>query len=176
MPNDACRTVYEALWDAGTRHGIADYGSFAMNALRMEKAFKGARELTNEVTLPEADVMPFVSLDKAYLGAGATRRSARDASAGALPWICAYLEIEPDGVNDGHGGEAVLRDGRVIGATTSVAYGHSVGKILAFAYIDQGARTPGAEVEVLIAGTSRKGRILSEPAHDPASNLPRADG
>jgi dimethylglycine dehydrogenase len=28
--------------------------------MRMEKAFKGAGELTNEVTLPEADVMRFV--------------------------------------------------------------------------------------------------------------------
>lgn len=176
MPKDACRTVYKALRDAGARYGIADYGSFAMNALRMEKAFKGARELTNEVTLPEADVMPFVSLDKAYLGADATRRSAKAASEGALPWICAYLEIEPDGVNDGHGGEAVLRDGQVVGATTSVAYGHSVGKILAFAYIDQAARIPGAEVEVVIAGMPRKGRVLSEPAHDPTSNLPRTDG
>ena len=176
MPNDACRTVYEALREAGSPHGIADYGSFAMNALRMEKAFKGARELTNEVTLPEADVMPFVSLDKKYLGADATRRSAKAASEGALPWICAYLEIEPDGVNDGHGGEAVLRDGQVVGATTSVAYGHSVGKILAFAYIEQAARIPGAEVEVVIAGMPRKGRVLSEPVHDPASNLPRTDG
>ena len=169
MPNDACRTVYEALWDAGAQHGIADYGSFAMNALRMEKAFKGARELTNEVTLPEADVMPFVNLDKEYLGADATRRGAMAASEGNLPWICAYLEIEPDGVNDGHGGEAVLRDGQVIGATTSVAYGHSVGTKLAFAYIDQAANMPGAEVEVVVAGTPRMGRILSEAAHDPAS-------
>ncbi|MYF90068.1 MAG: FAD-dependent oxidoreductase, partial [Boseongicola sp. SB0676_bin_33] len=176
MPNDACRTVYEALWDAGARHGIADYGSFAMNALRMEKAFKGARELTNEVTLPEADVMPFVKLDKECLGADATRRSAKAASEGDLPWICAYLEIDPDGVNDGHGGEAVLRDGRVIGSTTSVAYGHSVGKTLAFAYIDQAAHMPGAEVEVVVAGTPRQGRILSEAAHDPTSKLPRTDG
>ena len=176
MPNSACKTVYEALWKAGIPHGIADYGSFAMNALRMEKAFKGARELTNEVTLPEADVMPFVCLDKECLGADATRRSAKAASEGALPWICAYLEIEPDGVSDGHGGEAVLRDGQVIGATTSVAYGHSVGKILAFAYIDQAARVPGADVEVVIAGTPRRGRILSEAAHDPTSSLPRTDG
>jgi dimethylglycine dehydrogenase len=36
----------------GEAHGIADYGSFAMNVMRMEKGFKGAGELTNEVTLP----------------------------------------------------------------------------------------------------------------------------
>ena len=51
--------VYDALWPL-VRHGITDYGSFAMNAMRLEKAFKGAGELTNEATLPEADVMRFV--------------------------------------------------------------------------------------------------------------------
>ena len=35
-----------------------------MNVMRLEKGFKGAGELTNEVTLPEADVMRFVKLDK----------------------------------------------------------------------------------------------------------------
>ncbi|MEM6659390.1 MAG: FAD-dependent oxidoreductase, partial [Pseudomonadota bacterium] len=47
MPNAACLDVYNALWAAGMPHGIADYGSFAMNVMRMEKGFKGAGELTN---------------------------------------------------------------------------------------------------------------------------------
>ncbi|MEM1160819.1 MAG: FAD-dependent oxidoreductase, partial [Pseudomonadota bacterium] len=58
-PMRAIEPIYDALWAAGEPHGLADYGSFAMNAMRMEKAFKGAGELTNEVTLPEADVMRF---------------------------------------------------------------------------------------------------------------------
>jgi len=49
MPNAACLDVYTALWSAGEAHAIADYGSFAMNVMRMEKGFKGAGELTNEV-------------------------------------------------------------------------------------------------------------------------------
>jgi dimethylglycine dehydrogenase len=67
-----CSTSMNALWAAGEAHGIADYGSFAMNVMRMEKGFKGAGELTNEVTLPEADVMRFAGLDKDYLGKAAT--------------------------------------------------------------------------------------------------------
>ena len=64
--------VYDALWQAGTDPEIASYGSFAMNVMRMEKGFKGADELTNEVTLPEADVMRFVNLEEATSSA-ATR-------------------------------------------------------------------------------------------------------
>ncbi|SHE81841.1 dimethylglycine dehydrogenase [Ruegeria intermedia] len=168
MPRDSALAVYDALWAAGAPHGIADYGSFAMNALRMEKAFKGAGELTNEVTLAEADVLRFARTDKDYLGKDQTLNP-------DLRWVCVYLEIEPDGQNDGHGGEAVLLDGQVVGSTASVAYGHTVGKILAFAYVKPLANVPGTEVQVVIAGVPRRGQILGAPAYDPQSLRPRTD-
>ncbi|WP_181892862.1 FAD-dependent oxidoreductase [Falsiruegeria mediterranea] len=168
IPRENTLAVYDALWAAGEVHGITDYGSFAMNSLRMEKGFKGAGELTNEVTLAEADVLRFARQDKEYLGKDKTLNT-------DLPWVCAYLEIEPDGVEDGHGGEAVMLNGQVVGSTASVAYGHTVSKILAFAYIKPYANHPGAEVEVIIAGKTREGRILGEPAYDPQSLLPRTD-
>ncbi len=168
MPNTACLDVYNALWTAGEAHGIADCGSFAMNVMRMEKGFKGASELTNEVTLAEADVLRFARADKDYLGRDKTLNT-------DLPWVCAYLEIEPDGIADGHGGEAVLHDGRVVGSTASVAYGPTVGKILAFAYVKPGAAQPGTALEVIIHGKPRVARVLGEPAYDPQSLLPRAD-
>ena len=172
-PRDAIKAAYDAIWAAGEPLGLTDYGSFAMNVMRMEKGFKGAGELTNEVTLPEADVMRFVKLDKEYQGVEATRASVE---ANDMPWICAYLEIEPDGVEDGHGGEAVLMDGKPVGSTSSVAFGHTVGKILAFAYVKPYAATPGQALQVVIAGRPRPAKVLGEPAYDPQSSLPRTDG
>ncbi|MEO1309162.1 MAG: glycine cleavage T C-terminal barrel domain-containing protein, partial [Pseudomonadota bacterium] len=168
MPREACLDVYNALWAAGEPYGIADYGSFAMNAMRMEKGFKGAGELTNEVTLAEADLLRFARLEKTFLGSDKTFNT-------NLPWICAYLDIEPDGIADGHGGEAVLLDGQVIGSTASVAYGPTVGRLLAFAYIEPHAAQPGTALEVLIHGTPRAARVLAEPAYDPQSLRPRTD-
>jgi dimethylglycine dehydrogenase len=170
MPNAACLDVYQVLIQAGESFGITDYGSFAMNVMRMEKGFKGASELTNEVTLPEADVMRFVDGDKDFLGKAETL-----ANQDNLPWICAYLEIEPNGVEDGHGGEAVLMNDQVVGSTASVAFGHTVGKILAFAYIKPQAASPGTALEVVIAGRKRSAQVLGGPVYDPASLLPRAD-
>ena len=92
-----------------------------------------------------------------------------------LRWVCAYLEIEPDGVEDGHGGEPVMLNGRVVGSTASVAFGHTVGKILAFAYVQPAANAPGQAVDVVIAGKPRRGRILGAAVHDPQSLLPRTD-
>ena len=171
-PREGIKAAYDAFTKVGASMGLLDYGSFAMNAMRMEKAFKGAGELTNEVTLPEADVMRFVKLDKDFLGKDKTVESVE---AGEMPWICAYLEIEPNGVEDGHGGEAVRMDGDVVGATSSVAYGHTVGKILAFAYVKPKAATPGQALEVVIAGEPRAARVLGEAAYDPMSELPRTD-
>ncbi|MHA7828090.1 MAG: FAD-dependent oxidoreductase [Roseovarius sp.] len=168
MPFAAMVDAYTALSAAGQAHGITDYGSFAMNVMRMEKGFKGAGELTNEVTLAEADVLRFARTDKDYLGKGKTLNT-------DLPWVCAYLEIEPDGEIDGHGGEAVTLDGKVVGSTASVAFGPTVGKILAFAYIKPHAAAPGTALEVVIHGTLRTARVLGEPAYDPQSLLPRKD-
>lgn len=162
------KPIYDALHQAGAPLGLRDYGSFAMNAMRMEKGFKGAGELTNEVTLPEADVMRFVNTDKDFLGKEVTL---------AQPprWTCAYLQIEPDGIADGHGGEAVLHHGKVVGSTSSVAYGPTIGKILAFAYLRPEAATPGTKLEVIIHGQPRAAQVLAEPAYDPQSLLPRTD-
>ena len=170
MPNAACLDVYSALWAAGSAHGLINYGSFAMNVMRMEKGFKGAAELTNEVTLPEAGVMRFVERDKAFLGKRKTLECTSE-----LRWVLVYLEIDPDGVDDGHGGEAVCHEGAVVGSTTSVVYGHTVGQILAFAYLDPQVSAPGTPLEVIIAGKARAARVLGAPAYDPTNERPRSD-
>ena len=162
--------VYEALWQAGQSRGLSNYGSFAMNAMRLEKMFKGASELTNEVTLAEADVMRFVKLDKTdFTGKAATEVSV----SGDLPWICAYLEVDDDGLNDGHGGEAVLARGECIGTVSSIAYGFSVEKLLAFAYLKPQYAVQGTRVDVVIMGQSRAATVQTEAAYDPDNLRPR---
>ena len=170
-PRDNLPAIYDAFWAAGEDLGLVDHGSFAMNAMRMEKMFKGAGELTNEVTLPEADVMRFVKLDKQeFAGKEATVISANE----SLPWICAYMEIDGDGHSDGHGGEAVLANGQHIGLTSSVAYGHRVQKLLAFGFIKPEFATPGEKLEVMIMGEPRPAVVLGEPVYDAGNNLPRS--
>ena len=171
-PRESMLALYDALWCAGENHGITDYGSFAMNTMRMEKGFKGAGELTNEVTLPEADVMRFVKLDKGeFMGRAATLASLDD----ALPWVCAYLSIDSDGEVDGNGSEAVLMSGNPVGLTSSVAYGHTVGKILAFAYVAPEAAQPDTELTVMLLGQPRRARVLAAPAYDPENRRPKGE-
>ena len=68
-----------------------------------------------------------------------------------------------------------MHEGKVVGSTASVAYGHTVNKILAFAYIKPEASRPETQLEIIIAGRPRKAKVLAEPAYDPMSKLPRTD-
>jgi len=170
-PRNAMLPIYKALWASGEKHGIANYGSFAMNSLRMEKMFPGASELTNEVTLPEANVMRFVRVEKGeFQGREQTIASMET---DRHPWLCVYLAIEDDGEHDGHGGEAVLFNGKSVGTTSSMAYGHAVGKIMAFAYVKPEAATPGQALEVVIAAKPRKAVVMDKAIYDPMSEKPR---
>ncbi|MGI9305240.1 MAG: FAD-dependent oxidoreductase, partial [Gammaproteobacteria bacterium] len=169
LPMRHVADVYDALWQTGQAFGLQNYGSYAMNAMRLEKMFKGASELTTEVTLAEADVMRLVKLDDhGFIGKEATARSAVN----GLRWICAYLEIE-DTVTDCHGSEAVLANGARIGAVSSGAYGHATGKSLAFAYIDPEYAGAGTALEVSVLGERRPARVLAEAVYDPGNQRPR---
>ena len=168
--NAAVADAYDALTAAGERHGIADYGTFAMDSLRMEKAYHGASELTNELTLPEADVMRFVKADKqAFVGREATLKALQE----PLRWKCVYMEVDDDGDCDGNGGEGVYDGSRRVGVVSSVAYGHHVGKVLAFAFVAPDCAEAGRDLQMYILGKPRGARVLAEPAYDPANGRPR---
>lgn len=170
IPNGAARAVYDALWQAGETHGLINYGSFAMNVMRLEKGFLGAGELNNEVTLAEAGVMRFVKLDKGdFVGREATLKS----QAKPLPWICTMLQIESDGIFDGIGGEPVLQNGAVVGSLSSVAYSPTVESILALGYLKPSAARAGQKLKVLIAGEEREAIVSDKPAYDPENKKPR---
>lgn len=170
VPMDGMLAVYDALWSAGGVHGIANFGSFALNSMRLEKGFEGASELTTEVTLPEAGVMAFVKMDKGdFIGRDRTQESLT----GPLPWTCVYLEVDADGA-DCVGSETVYLNGERVGQVSSGGYGHTVQKSLAHAFVNPKAAEPGTELEVHILAEMRKARVLSKPVYDPNNEKPRS--
>lgn len=163
--------VYQSVWAAGHDHGIANFGTYAMNSMRMEKAYKGwGAELTNEITMIEADLMRFFDERKDdFTG----RQATLAIDPGKIEQKLVYFEVEP-GDNDVVGGEAVLDGNKPIGVTTSGGYGHATGKSLGFAYVSPEHARPGCQFDVLLIGELRRATVLSEPVWDPASVRPRA--
>ncbi|HAF89347.1 MAG TPA: aminomethyltransferase, partial [Deltaproteobacteria bacterium] len=72
-PLEKMEALYDTLLEAGSEYGIANFGTYAMNSLRMEKAYKGwGSELTTEITPIEAGLERFVDFNKFFLGREAT--------------------------------------------------------------------------------------------------------
>jgi dimethylglycine dehydrogenase len=163
--------VYDALMAAGEAHGIANFGAYALNSLRLEKAYKGwGAELTNEITMIEADMERFVRMDKGdFVGRDALAKRKEEGVALA----CVYLEVA-DGDSDPRGNEPIYAGERIVGVSTSGGYGYAVGKTLAFAYVEPQLAEPGSQVEVEILGERRKAEVLAAPVYDPRNERLKA--
>ncbi|NNM61243.1 MAG: GcvT family protein [Steroidobacteraceae bacterium] len=161
-PMEAMTKIYDSLWEAGRRFGIADYGLYAVNSMRMEKAYKAwGSELTNELNMLEADMARFIDFGKDdFVGKAATL------AAPARPLKIVYLEVEA-GDTDARGAEPVLHGDVCIGLTTSGGYGHRVRKSLAFACVDPAYAGAGTRFEVMIQGERRPASVLAQAAFDP---------
>jgi dimethylglycine dehydrogenase len=170
-PRAAMPQVFDALMKAGAPHGIKLFGTYAMNALRMEKAYRGwGSELTSEIGMEEGSMERFIRLDKEDFTGRAASLSMKQRG----PRIkLVYMEVE-DGDNDVRGNEPVYRNGAVAGLTTSGGYGFAVKKSLAFAYVDPKLANAGEAFEILMLGERRKARIIAEPAYDPENTKLRS--
>jgi glycine cleavage system aminomethyltransferase T len=73
-----------------------------------------------------------------------------------------------------YGNEAVYHNGELIGLTTGGAYGHRIGKSVAFAYLDPVKISAGLELTVDTSSGSRCAHIAMDAAYDPANELLRA--
>ena len=156
-------TVFAALMQAGEEFGIGLFGTYAMNSLRMEKAFRGmGSELTGEVNMVEADMERFVGWDKKnYVGKSVTDNARQSGPDQKL----VYLSV--DAVDtDCRGNEPVFAGGQLVGVTTSGGYGHVVGKSLAFAYVDITKARPGTRLEIEILDNRCHAVVQAQPLWD----------
>ena len=171
MPMGDMEKVYDAIWSSGEEHGIRDFGAYALNSLRIEKAYKGMHaEMTNEVTMVEADMERFLKYDKDdFVGKAATQKSKQ---AGARI-MAAYVEVE-NSDNDILGNEPVFDGDRMIGLTTSGGFGHTVQKSLGFVFVEPKYAEPGTQFQIMLMGDMRTATVLAEPAWDPKSERLRA--
>ena len=165
-------TLYDALVEAGRPHGLVHFGAYAMNAMRIEKAYKAfGSELTTEITPVEARLDRFVDYSTDFTGKAAT--VARRDQDEPLDMVLVYTEVEANDA-DPRGNEPVYAGQEIIGLTTSGTYGHTVGTSLAFAYVRPEFEAPGTELEVEILGERCRARVLADAAYDPENAALRA--
>ena len=170
--------LYDALLEAGADFGIADFGLYAVNSLRMEKAYRGwGAELTNEVTMIDADMARFLRFDKGdFTGRQATLEQQRIAGDGlkSVPLDqqatlqLVYFEVDATD-SDVRGSEPLYHGDECVGVTTSGGYGHYVRRSLGFGYVIPQLAQPGTELGIDLLGERRPARVLREAVYDPAN-------
>jgi len=161
--------LYDALMAAGEEFGIRNFGLYAVNSMRLEKAYRSwGVELTNEVTMIDAAMERFIKFDKGdFIGREATLRQ-RDRTLQLI-----YFSLDP-GDADVQGGEPIFVGEQCVGVTTSGGYGHFVRQSLGFGYVPPSLAGPDAGLTVDILGQLRRATVLDEPVYDPANARLRA--
>ena len=80
--------------------------------------------------------------------------------------VLVYCEVDATD-HDVRGNEpAYDAAGNVMGIATSGAWGHTVGKSLAFVYVAPEFEEPGSTFELEMLGDRRTATVLAEPAYD----------
>ncbi|HEY4808941.1 MAG TPA: FAD-dependent oxidoreductase [Roseiarcus sp.] len=170
-PIETQNAIFDALMAAGAPFGIKPFGIRAMDSLRLEKSYKLiGRELSIEYSALESGLERFVDFDKGpFLG--------RDA---LVAWRDKGFEnklvtLEVEGVTDAdaRGSEPVMKNGAMIGRTTSGGYGWRTGKSLALAMVGPEFSHIGGDVDVRILGETRRAIVIPDSPYDPQNKALR---
>ena len=154
--------LWDAIFQAGKLHGIIAAGRAAFNSLRLEKGYRtwGA-DMTTEYDPLEAGISFAVSLDKNedYVGKAVLTRRSKTPSRR----LCC-LTID-DGQSMILGKEPVFYRGKAAGYITTAAFGFTVGRPVAFAWLP-GHLSKGEAVEIEYFGRRIAATIVADPLYD----------
>jgi len=148
--------LYDAIMATGR---VGDFGTYALNSLRVEKGIRSwGCDVTVDTDPYEAGLDDCVRLEKSveFVGREALRRLMADGPRRRL----VVLTVDTDDV-DATGNETVWYGDRAVGHTTSGAYGATVKRSLAFAYLPTEITHPGTEVNVELLDVRRRGVVLN---------------
>lgn len=177
IPTEFARNVFDAIAKAGDGFGLKLAGMHAMDSCRMEKAYRSwGHDIGDEDTPLEAGLMVAVKMSKTadFIGRDALRRQ----SEARLPKrLLQFALDDPEPLL--YQNEPIWRDGKIIGRTTSGAYGHHLGRALALGYVhdesgvDPSSATAG-RYEIEVAGIRYAASASLEPLYDPKGLRPRS--
>ena len=155
--------LYDALIKSGAPHNLRHYGSYAMNAMRIEKAYKAwGSELTTEITPIEARLERFVDLSRDFLGSDMVNKKQSE----ELDMVLVYCEVETNDT-DCRGNEPIYNGDSLVGLTTSGTWSHTTGKSVAFAYVSPELEQPGSVFEIEIMNERCRATVLKDAVVDP---------
>jgi glycine cleavage system aminomethyltransferase T/glycine/D-amino acid oxidase-like deaminating enzyme len=158
--------LWDIIWDAGRIHGLIAAGRAAFNSLRLEKGYRThGTDMTAEHDPFEAGVGHGIQHNKRadYVGKAALKRRAEQKLVRRLR--CLTVD---DGRSVLMGKEPVYLNGKAAGYVTAAAFGFTIRKPIAYAWLPSGVNE-GATVEVEYFGRRVKATVKAEPLYDPTN-------
>ncbi|MBA3414798.1 MAG: FAD-dependent oxidoreductase [Chloroflexia bacterium] len=162
--------LWRLLWNAGQPDGMVAAGRAAFDTLRLEKGYRlWGTDVYSEHT-PDAAGLGFaIKPGKGeFLGRDAVLAATETPAACRL---CCLALDDPSCVAMGK--EPIWADGAVAGYVTSAGFAPSVGKSIAYGWLDADLATPGTAVDVELFGTRHPARVAEDPLFDPTGSRMR---
>ncbi|MFG2797067.1 GcvT family protein [Streptomyces pseudovenezuelae] len=161
---DLGQKLWDTLWRAARPLGGIAAGRGAFNSLRLEKGYRSfGTDMTYEHDPYEAGVGFAVKADKEdFVGKAALERRRADVR---RKLTCLTIE-DPRAVVMGK--EPVYDGQRAVGYVTSAAFGYTIGKGIAYAWLPAELAVPGTTVHIGYFDQRVEAAVAEEPLFDPA--------
>ena len=156
------QAVHDALRRSGRDFGLVDFGSWALDSLRLEKGYHAwGLDIGVEYTPFDAGLDRFIAFNRTdFMGCDAVARQRRTGSA----WRFAGFTIA-DSDADALPGDPILLDSVPVGYVTSAGTGFRMMKRLALGYVR--ANTPPGAWSIRILGNDCPAAPSPLPFYDP---------
>ncbi|WEH13738.1 FAD-dependent oxidoreductase [Streptomyces sp. VNUA24] len=160
---DQGQKLWDTLWEAARPLGGVIAGRGAFNSLRLEKGYRSfGTDMTYEHDPYEAGVGFAVKLDKDdFIGKDALLRRKENVR---RKLSCLVVD-DPRSVVLGK--EPVLDGDRTVGYVTSAAYGYTIGKGIAYAWLPTELTAPGTVLHIGYFDQRVEAVVTEEPLFDP---------
>ncbi|MFE0824725.1 FAD-dependent oxidoreductase [Streptomyces sp. NPDC058847] len=160
---DQGRKLWDTLWEAARPLGGIVAGRGAFNSLRLEKGYRSfGTDMTYEHDPYEAGVDFAVKPDKGdFIGKAALERRRADVR---RKLTCLTIDDPHDVVM---GKEPVYDGDRPVGYVTSAAFGHTIGKGIAYAWLPAELAIPGHGLRIGYFDRRVEAVVAEEPLFDP---------
>ena len=169
-PIEFSRRLYREVLEAGEDLGLTDFGYLALESLRLEKGYRlwGA-DICQQDTPMEAGMGFFVDWDGDFMGRDALLDQREKGPRRRL--VNLHCEGELPGLLLPH--QPVFADGGLVGSIRVGAYGHTIDKTIALAYLPTEIVDGGAGVELGVLGERHPMEVSAEPLYDPGNKRAR---
>ena len=165
--------VFDAVWQAGQKHGLKPFGMYALDSLRLEKGYRAwKQDLSTDYTVLQGGLERFVKWDKPDFRGKAALAAEKQQG---VKKRFVTLTVENPGDCDAPYMATLWHGGKIVGETLSGGWGNRVDKSIALGMLRADLSEAGTEIEVEIFGDRFKAVVQKdEPLWDPKNERLRA--